>query len=56
MKSTEENIIIILKKNGVKSNGELVEVYCEGRFLFSRKTKQEVIKELTAQIRNKIAS
>ena len=40
----------------IKNNGELVEVYCEGRFLFSRKTKQEVIKELTAQMSKKIAS
>ena len=39
-----------------KNNGELVEVYNEGKFLFARKTKQEVIKELKSQISNKIAS
>ena len=34
----------------IKDNGELIEVYCEGIFLFSRKTKQEAIKELTAHM------
>ena len=38
-----------------KNNGELVEVYNEDKFLFARKTKQEAINELTAQIIGKVA-
>ena len=39
-----------------KNNGELVEVYNEDKFLFARKTKQEIINELIAQMSKKIAS
>ena len=40
----------------LKNNGELVEVYNEDKFLFARKTKQEIINELIAQMSKKIAS